>query len=872
MVRCRYILYFLFTLLCTITFSALSFAGDLSGAVVSTSDGSPLENVLVTLRRENGAVAAFSQTDSQGRFSLTWNDTISNPLHIEIKSLGYETITLYPPFEKNITASLRETAYELPEVSVSAKKVEKDGDTITYYVQSLISQGDRVLGDVLKKLTGVHVNQGGYIKYLGKDISHFYIDSVDLLDSRYNIAVKNIDPQDISRIEIYENHQHIKALRGIIKPEEAAINIILKEDSRDTWITSLAAGAGVSPSKPWVPYSANVLVMNIGGGFMTMNTAAADATGNTTAADESIKYELALPSMSFKDRYNPGNFLSISHSIPPLDAPRARFNSTYSVTSHNKFNIKDALVGISGIFRYEGLDSRSISQTVYNDGNNTVSDFTEINSVSSNEYYGAVDLSAEINTRRSFINNKTRIEYTGDDAAESLTGTSLRNQNAGRQHIDIMNDLSLIRRSAKGRSLSFRMFSEYQEKTENLTVDNPSDNTLAQQGIHGRYFYNNVSFSSDITFRRHWTFSSDTYLRYLYRLFDHSLSGTEDPQDNSICVQYLLPEERLTLSFEYGRFNATLLGSLRYQYLHSTLEDRRHHFFSLSPKLYLSYRFGPRLKISASGEYRIKNPDECQIFSGFIMSNYKYLTSGRTELMQTPSWHLTASLDFSEPLSGWTAAVNASYSSEKNFQATRYFIEDYIVSVLSDNLTDYSSASAHASVSKTFLNSGSKITADFTFSDIGSTINQDGLEYRYTGQIYNTTLSCTGMLSTWMSVNYTGTYNFNRFATDGEWSGRGNHASIQNLSLSFFPTERIEISASLEYYLDKADGRKLKQTPFIDASAEYKITDRISLSLTAKNLLNSKTYAYSVLMPLQSLYYEFRLRPLNVLLGVNIRF
>ena len=786
--------------------------------------------------------------------------------------------TVQQPFGKHISIKLDEEHYKLPEVSVTAEKMDTKGDTVTYYVPTLISQGDQVLGDILQKLSGVNVSQGGHVQYRGKDISKMYIDSVDLLGSKYNIAVENLNPNDISRIEIYENHQHIKALRGTIIPENAAINIIMKKESRDVWITSLCAEAGASSSKPWVPYSGEVFAANIGGKLMTMNTVGTDATGEITSIDNAIAYDNIIPSQEFKNRYKAPEYLKIPHILAPLDASRSRFNTTYSVSSHNNFRIKETNLGISGIFRHESLNSLSSAQSVYNSGDQTVADFTEINSISSSELYGAIDISAEINTDKSFINDKMRIEYTGSDAISALTGSALRNQNAGRQEINIMNNIDATFRTGRGNFISFKMFSEYLEKNEIMDVLDPSDSTDSRQNINTKHFYNNLSFSHAVPIGDFLAFTSICRIEYLFKDFKSTLTGVDIdesifPHNNDFSLQYILPKEHLALSFKYKNFDAILQGVLQYRYLYSTIDNLRHHHdFSISPALTLNYKFGPRFKISAFGTYNVKNADERGIYSGLILQNYKHLSLGRTELTQTPEWTTNLSLDFSEPLSGWTAYISASYASSKSFQTTRYFIDDYIVNVLSNDVTGYSALSADISISKTFLNAGSKVTADFSFSNTRSTINQDGTDYRYTGRGYNASLSFLGNISTWMRIKYYGTYGFSRYSTDRKWNSKGNHSSTHNLTLTFFPHKSIELSVGAEYYMDKPDGRDLKQTVFLDASARYAITDRISIYLKAKNLLNSKTYSYSMLMPLQSSYYEFRIRPLNVLLGLDIRF
>lgn len=378
---------------------------------------------------------------------------------------------------------------------------------------------------------------------------------------------------------------------------------------------------------------------------------------------------------------------------------------------------------------------------------------------------------------------------------------------------------------------------------------------------------------------KHWTLSTETELRYLHRSFWTSLDGLslgEDvtvPTHNDVKLQYVQPSENIYLEFKSGRFMASLDIDAWYQYLDCKMQEQSDkHSFAVNPMLRMEYRLGPKVTVNANASYTLKSINEQQLYDGLIMTNYKYFVQGRTELTQTPVWNAGLGLEYNEIAAGWVMNAAAQYSSSKDFQMTRYFIDDYIVNILSNNITDYSSVSANASISKTFLDIGSKITTDFSFSNTTSTINQDRTDYRYIGRIYNASISYNGTISTWMSINYTGTYEFNRYSTDGTWNNSGNHSSTHGLTMAFFPHNKIELSATVEYYLDKIDGRDLKQTVFLDAHARCAVTDKISIYLNAKNLLNSKTYTYSLLMPLQSVYYEFRIRPLNVLLGVDVRF
>jgi len=857
-----------------------STAGDIKGTVVSQEKGNPLENVLVTLRKSKGGIIAFRQTDTNGTFAISWSGDYKDSLFLDFRLLGYETVRIKPPFDGDMTIHLKEDNIELPEVKVNAQKMEITGDTTRYYVQTLISQGDRVLGDILEKLPGISVSEDGYVRHKGLAISRMYIDSTDLLESRYNLATKNIDPRDIKSIEIYENHQHIKAIRGIITPQEAAINIILKDNAKAKWLATLSAEAGVAAESPWVPYSANAFAMNVGGKAQSINTAGTDASGNNIT--QSINPSLSAiiqNNKNFGQNYNPANYLSINHYFPPLDASRSRFNTSYSITSDNKFEIKNCLFGVAGRFEHEKMESSNSVRNIYNNDREEVMDFTEINAVNSTKYYGGVDLSAEINSRRQFINDKLRLEFQGTDVDDRLGGSQERLQTADSKDINFMNNLNMIF-AAKNRNIfMISMFTQYRQKNENSTILNPEDSSRALQDIAGRYFRNNLRFSYAVQMGKHWTLSTETELRYLHRSFWTSLDGLslgEDvtvPTHNDVKLQYVQPSENIYLEFKSGRFMASLDIDAWYQYLDCKMQEQSDkHSFAVNPMLRMEYRLGPKVTVNANASYTLKSINEQQLYDGLIMTNYKYFVQGRTELTQTPVWNAGLGLEYNEIAAGWVMNAAAQYSSSKDFQMTRYFIDDYIVNILSNNITDYSSVSANASISKTFLDIGSKITTDFSFSNTTSTINQDRTDYRYIGRIYNASISYNGTISTWMSINYTGTYEFNRYSTDGTWNNSGNHSSTHGLTMAFFPHNKIELSATVEYYLDKIDGRDLKQTVFLDAHARCAVTDKISIYLNAKNLLNSKTYTYSLLMPLQSVYYEFRIRPLIVLLGVDVRF
>lgn len=67
---------------------------------------------------------------------------------------------------------------------------------------------------------------------------------MDMLQGRYNVATKNIDAKAISKIEIMENHQPIKAMKGIKESDAAAMNLRLKDDVKNVFMLTAQLGAG----------------------------------------------------------------------------------------------------------------------------------------------------------------------------------------------------------------------------------------------------------------------------------------------------------------------------------------------------------------------------------------------------------------------------------------------------------------------------------------------------------------------------------------------------------------------------------------------------------------------------------------------------
>src|SRR5690606_4819243 len=94
---------------------------------------------------------------------------------------------------------------------VHVMPVSIKGDTIVYNADSFTSGTERKLGDVLKKLPGVEVDEDGGIKVEGKEVTKLMVEGKDFFDGDTKIGVQNIPADAVEdRKSTRLNSSHVK--------------------------------------------------------------------------------------------------------------------------------------------------------------------------------------------------------------------------------------------------------------------------------------------------------------------------------------------------------------------------------------------------------------------------------------------------------------------------------------------------------------------------------------------------------------------------------------------------------------------------------------------------------------------------------------
>lgn len=220
--------------------------------VIKDSIGAPLElaNVIATVEA-TGAIEAYAISNYEGRYQL---QLPVNKKYVLVASfLGYqgaEKILEVSEGAKDLQQDfvLYSLADELDGVElVYEMPVTVKGDTIIYNADSFNTGNERKLGDVLKNLPGVEVNEEGEIQVEGKTVTKVMVEGKDFFDGDSKLATKNIPADAVDKVEVLRNYNEVDQMRGLGNDQNnITVNIKLKEGKKNFWFGEVAAGAGIA--------------------------------------------------------------------------------------------------------------------------------------------------------------------------------------------------------------------------------------------------------------------------------------------------------------------------------------------------------------------------------------------------------------------------------------------------------------------------------------------------------------------------------------------------------------------------------------------------------------------------------------------------
>lgn len=433
------------------------------GVVLDKDSKECIVGAILRLRDTSGNQLGYSVTDINGNFSILSNIALDG-LSLYVQSMGYSTDTI---ILKGVTFPLKvrlsQKATQLRDVIVRAPDIEQRSDTLIYNMSKYAKAQDRKLADVLKRLPGIKVEESGEIKYNGEPINKLYIDGNDFMDGRYGLATENITPDDVASVEVYENHQPVKALEGLEFSQQAGLNIKLREEARHRWIGLLDGGLGGSP----FAYNASAFGMRIAGKWQSMETVRANNSGwNPMSQSQQFTLDRIFSGPYISDLWDDN--ITAGQPSYPLEESRTRDNSSFLVNASNAWSVgKEKTLRFNFTCLSDKLDYRNGYETDYLD--ETLPSYSETNTMDYRKQGINGTLNYTKNGKTTFLKDNLSLDATWNESRSSIAGTLSLSQRVKEDALSAINDLQAVKRM-KDRMLTISSRNSYSYTSQDLSA------------------------------------------------------------------------------------------------------------------------------------------------------------------------------------------------------------------------------------------------------------------------------------------------------------------------------------------------------------------------------------------------------------------
>ena len=852
----------------------------LRGRVILSRTGAEVPRAIITIHKPHStAIAGYTQSNEKGAFEVKYMID-SDSVEVKVRQLSIEPKTIRIPRAQNfIDIEVNEESFKLNEVKVQAPKIRQKGDTILYNVAQFSDITDRSIGDVLAKLPGIQVTGDGQIFYQQKPINKFYIEGLDMLEGKYNLATKNIDANKVASVEVLENHQPIKVLKGLEVPDEAAINLRLKPSSLGAFFGNAQLGIGASP----LLFNNELVGMRFLPNQQDMAVYKGDNSGIRIARELSSLYG-SRQGVSYSPLgvVAPGN--------PDLSERQYLFNDTH-IASLNHLHKLSKETHITGSLNYiydrtkrEGYSEEEL----YLESGDTIWIPEEQKARFYNRQLEG-SLVLETNTDRTYLKNIAVVNSYWNSKSGSIVGENPIHQNLRTPNYNLENNFSYKGKTKNDNQYYISSTVKYNQGQSTLLVqpstisdvlgeDHSSESDVKQKFDVGNFETSlsggfkkviNSSFFIDNkieTSFSHYLITSD--------LFQNEVHLNVDSLKNNFRrTEYSM---RYIPWFDWTVSRRTLVSlKLPLEYLSIYRKDyirdkKTFNYFYASPSFHLKHKYNLYFEQSLYLRYRKKISGIGNDHQGYILSNYRRLSRNEDKMSTNSSYSISLSTDYKNIFKNIFSSLDMSYSQNRYNQINSYYYNDIFST---SQLIDYKHTAHRFLIaletdkSFNFLNTSMSIGGNYGYNE-GVVMNQLDVSSVYSNTVAGD-VSIHSQLARRLFFKYKVALVKNWYKI-GVLSMPSQFTANQRVKLSYTPIRNLILTTSFEHYYNDAVETSGKSSWFGNVQAEYRMK-YLDLILDWTNIFNTKQYTQSSYGDFSRYYQEYKLRPFEVMLKARFK-
>ena len=836
----------------------------MSGTVVDKDSNEPLTGASVIVKGADGKIKKYATSKGDGGFAMSLPSVAGCRLEVSMMSFAKQSIPL-DSVSFPITVQLEPGTTLLKEVTVKADRIHEQGDTITYNVGSFAQQQDRSIGDVLKRMPGINVEQSGKIQYQGEDINKFYIEGSDLLGGKYGIATNGISHEDVGAVEVMENHQPMQVLSGISFSDKAAINLKLKNKAKATWSFHGDAGGGYSWQPDGAIWDGELFAMAVMPNFQNITTFKTNNIGEDLSAQ-------ATDFFASRRGTDLSRYVGVSlPGVPNLSRKRTLFNRSALVSTNALWKLGRGEFKTQIDYSFNRVTAEAANVTTYflNDGNRVVTEnrngVDRPHSLSGKFIY-------ELNQKTAFINNTLKTNIDWDDVRLGVTGSLSNNQTASLPDYYVGNDFKLIKRFNGKHLVTFISKNEWESLPQTLSVS-INDGFMRQQ-VKDHAFYTNESAAYAFSVKGI-TISLEGGVKGYVRTMRSELPDMpeEIPGEATNVLNTNYFTVYATPKFEYWvrRVNFTLNAPVSFAHytFDKALANRSEVYFS--PSLSMNWKPNNRFEMSVSGGTGRSPMDLNMIQPGYVMTNYRSFRRGIDDFYNSSSQRVSGRLSYKHTRRGIFANAMVMQSwSHRPYTLAQQLYGDYVVYSYTDAESDGQMLMASGNIGKTldFMRGSANINGSFSRNE--SHLISENTNVNSVGTSWSVGAKINGAPLRWFSFDYRFEWASSRMSMNGtnaSWLG-----NMENeLLLNIMPHRKWEWHISGEHYRNELIADQFKNVFLLDTKVIFKLNKRLELSASLSNIFNQRTYNYTTYNQLTSFESQRWLRGRELLISISLR-
>lgn len=839
----------------------------ITGTVLDSVTQKPIPDASVVIRSDSGLIYNFAFTNDAGRFTLTIADGLRTELlQISVSTMGYSTAVLpLHPLKNPYKILLRPTVKVLQEVVVKDRKpVVIKEDTLSYDVKRFSRPEDRSIGDVIRRIPGVTVNDDGSISYNGRGISNLFIQGDDLMDGRYGAATRTIPKDQISSIDILLNHQPINVLRGKMLSEDISINLTLKDPKKMKMSGNATLGGG-SPSL----YDGEVSTILLNETFKMLNTI---KTNNVGAGYENEILQHNREQLLTEHGTTKSNRMLSSALAPNPDIPQAYYyrNNSTLLNLNNLFKTKDSVqirMNFNTLLDRNNFEFEKRLGSLVSAGDTIV--FDESQNVTRRIHGLNGTLAIQANKKHSFISNSLRILYDG----LSENSTLIFNRDSTPQRLrsdllDVSNDFSLIPTVRTKNLFRLNWYAHYRRQPEQLNIfrgihqqvlNNGQVYRDAAQSVSLPSFFSNASAAYFII--------NQSKLRQLYKLnliteietlksaiTLHQLDGSKtlfsgDPGNDITWNRHLL-QASAEYTYEQDSWRATASIPVTAQQIvfnQSSLPKLPpNNRILFNPKLDINFYVNKEDIISFNYSFENRFGDIRQIYQGLMLVNFRLLNLNTPVVQELKNSSFQIRYDLKRAIKLLTASAQLKFDRiSANTLAGSVFSDNVQQSVQLAIPNNQNRLSATVQVSKFFFQPKIKLSSLVGWNRDFDNQIINNVKRQFANEAFFSNVSLEGTIKGKFAYQYSGSFFRNK-----SFEPNGNPVSISNRFL------RLEQYLSVGYTFKQLfttvkvrqiTARQSGSDPIMfyatDATIRYRLKRiKSEISVDINNLLNQKEF------------------------------